>query len=97
MKGEIFKLKIAMEDPKTLGFCICKLYEYQTMEEQMSDATEERNGRGFNAHDVKFLSSIARQLNSGRQMSMKQYPIAYKKMQKYAGQLIDIQKQEAKI
>jgi hypothetical protein len=67
-----------------------KIYECnQTVEEQCSDQTVDDNGIGFNGIDASILSSFAKQVQSGRNMSQKQMAIIMKKMKKYARQVID--------
>lgn len=60
----------------------------QTVDEQSAEVTYYRNGIGFNGADAEILSSFARQLLAGRNLSEKQAAIAFKKMPKYAKQLV---------
>jgi hypothetical protein len=89
-------------DPRWLVRGLLTIYTYQTADEQRAEATEEHNGVGFNGADGKYLTSMAKQviqrnveaaLRSKEPFSPhpyiteKQWPIVYKKMQKYAEQL----------
>jgi hypothetical protein len=67
---------------------ITLLYGFQTATEQEAQATAERNGAGFNGTDAFILSSFAEQIAKGRTLSPKQLAIAYKKLPKYAGQVV---------
>ena len=69
---------------------IVRIYEYQTAEEQNSDATLEDNGVGFNGVDAELLSSFARQISQNGTLSTKQMPYARNKLLKYSGQLAKI-------
>lgn len=66
---------------------ITVLYGFQTEDEQVSNATKERNGAGFNGTDAFILSSFAEQIARGRTLSPKQQAIAFRKLPKYAGQI----------
>jgi hypothetical protein len=74
---------------------IVKVWEYQTMDEQATEATRHNNGQGFRACDAPFLSSLSEQIQAstwpaGRRLSPKQREHARKCMVKYAGQLLKI-------
>lgn len=69
---------------------IVKLYEHQTMDEQISQNTRNVNGVGFNGTDAFILSSFAEQINRGRSLSAKQLAIAYRKLPKYSRQVISM-------
>jgi methionine synthase I (cobalamin-dependent) len=74
------------------------IYSHQTEDEKMSDSTRHDNGIGFNGVDAEILSSFARQIASWKidnkgyncPLSPKQLSIAFKKMPKYAGQIIRV-------
>lgn len=72
---------------------IVALYKYQTYQEQATDSTNDLNGVGFNAVDAYILSSFARQIMAGRQLSNRQLQISFKKLRKYAKQLSGIANQ----
>lgn len=73
---------------------LLRIFEFQTANEQASETTNEDNGVGFTGCDAEILSSFAKQLNKGRNMSPKQMAIIYKKMPKYARQLMNIAEEE---
>ena len=66
------------------------IYKYQTAAEQSMQDTSESNGVGFNGVDGHLLSSFAEQVLGGRTLTVKQVAILYKKMPKYARQLVVI-------
>ena len=66
---------------------LLRIFENQTSGEQEIDATVEHNGIGFTGADANILSSFAKQIADGRQMSEKQMGIIFKRMPKYAKQL----------
>ena len=74
--------------------CISKLYDRQTADEQQSSSTKHHNGRGFNAFDADFMSSLARQVrinkDKGTILSPKQLKYARKCLKKYVNQLVEI-------
>lgn len=65
-----------------------RIFEYQTAAEQETESTRFYNGVGFTGSDAGILSSFAKQINRGRQLSEKQNYILKKRMPKYAGQLV---------
>jgi hypothetical protein len=69
---------------------LVKIYERQTIDEQNSQATKENNGIGFNGLDANILSSFAEQVNKGRNLSVKQMTIVYKKMPRYWKQVASL-------
>ncbi len=69
---------------------LLKIYEYQTEAEQRVGETNEDNGVGFSGADANILSSFAEQIKNGRQMSIKQMAMIYKKMPRYSRQLMKI-------
>ena len=66
---------------------ITVLYGFQTADEQVSGATKEYNGAGFNGTDAFILSSFAEQIAKGWKLSVKQLAIAYRKLPKYSRQI----------
>jgi hypothetical protein len=54
------------------------LFDRQTADEQMTDATRQHNGRGFTAFDAEIFSSFAKQVRQGRTLSPKQLALARK-------------------
>ena len=69
---------------------LVKIYERQTIDEQNSQSTKENNGVGFNGLDANILSSFAEQVNKGRNLSVKQMTIVYKKMPRYWKQVASL-------
>ena len=69
---------------------ILVLFEMQTSDEQKEGETVHPNGVGFNAFDAGILTSFAKQMMSGGNLSVKQMAIAKKKIMKYASQLTKV-------
>jgi len=69
---------------------VLKVYEMQTADEKSSGHTHYLNGFGFNGTDGPILSSFAEQILKGRNMSAKQMALIYKKMPKYAKQVVSM-------
>jgi hypothetical protein len=67
---------------------LVKIYTLQTADEQASDRTSHDNGVGFSGVDAAILSSFAKQVNAGRNLSPKQMAIVYKKMPRYWKQIV---------
>ena len=70
--------------------------ENQTDDEQISQTTTHDNGIGFSGVDAQFLSSLAKQYLQRGSLSDKQMGFVFKKMPKYAGQVIKMS-DEAKL
>ena len=70
-----------------VGKSLVKLYEKQTLGEQASHSTHEKNFKGFNGVDAGILSSFAEFYKKYDRLSPKQLVLARKKLAKYAGQL----------
>ena len=66
---------------------LVKVYTLQTLDEQASDRTSHNNGIGFSGVDANILSSFAKQVNAGRNLSPKQMAIVFKKMPRYHKQV----------
>ncbi len=67
---------------------LVKVYTLQTFDEQASDRTSHNNGIGFSGVDANILSSFAKQVNAGRNLSPKQMMIVYKIIPKYWRQVV---------
>lgn len=91
---EEIKAKVS-SNPRWAERAILVIYEYQTREEQVVGETQENNGVGFNGVDAFILSSFATQIATGRTLSPKQLAIAYRKLPKYAGQLVKVAEAKA--
>lgn len=68
---------------------LLRVYENQTSSEQANGEVHFNNGIGFVPTDAYILSSFAAQYKSKGKLSEKQMAILFKKMPKYAKQLID--------
>lgn len=64
-----------------------KLYTEQTADEQYSGETRERNGRGFNGVDSRFLSSVSEFLLKRGFLTTKQKTATRRMLVKYNKQL----------
>lgn len=62
--------------------------ENQTVDEQVSKTTSHDNGIGFSGCDAEFLSSLAEQYLRRGNLSDKQMSFVFKKMPKYARQVV---------
>ena len=68
---------------------LMRVFANQTADEQQEGSVRVHNGVGFVPTDATILSSFARQYQKKGSLSEKQMAILYKKMPKYARQLID--------
>ncbi|MGA1200936.1 MAG: hypothetical protein ACO3U5_04125 [Aquiluna sp.] len=69
---------------------LIKIYERQTADEQTTQSTFNRNSVGFSGCDANILSSFAEQVNKGRNLSVKQMTIVFKKMPRYWNQILSL-------
>lgn len=76
---------------------LMRIYANQTESEQSSGIVISNNGIGFVHVDSEILTSFAKQFEERGSLSEKQLAILYKKMPKYAGQLINVAIAEGKI
>lgn len=79
--------ELLMRSDKAVKRGLVRIYEFQTYEEQHLDTANTNNGQGFSKYDVEILSSMARQIENGWQLSEAQIEVARKRIVKYAGQL----------
>ena len=84
-----WKQKIS-KDPRWATRALLAIYEKQTESEKQSETTREYNGVGFTAFDGELLTSFAKQVQAGRELSPRQLSYLFKRMPKYAGQLYQI-------
>ena len=77
-------------DPRWAVRGLIRIYEFQTSSEKAVGTTTDHNEVGFSGVDGEILSSFAEQVQKGRQMSIKQMALIFKKMPKYSGQLVRI-------
>lgn len=76
---------------------LMRIYANQTESEQSSGIVISNNGIGFVHVDSEILTSFAKQFEERGSLSEKQLAILYKKMPKYACQLINAAIAEGKI
>ena len=76
---------------------LMRIYANQTESEQSSGIVISNNGIGFVHVDSEILTSFAKQFEERGSLSEKQLEILYKKMPKYADQLINAAIAEGKI
>jgi hypothetical protein len=69
---------------------LVRIFERQTADEQSSESTSHDNGIGFTGADANFLTSLAKQYMQRGSLSDKQMAFVFKKMPKYAGQIVSI-------
>lgn len=81
---------LVMKNDYFVMACLSKMLDRQTTDEQRAETTKYANGRGFNAHDAKFLTSLAIQARTYRHLSPKQLAYARKSLYKYRKQLCEI-------
>lgn len=74
---------------KAVYRAILLLYSFQTDEEKYFENVTTVNGKGFNKFDAELMSSYARQLKSGRELSERQMFSARPKILKYVGQILN--------
>lgn len=74
-------------DPRWVIRGLLAVYANQTRDEQTAETVKYENGVGFTGADGEILSSFAKQVEAGRQMSPKQMALLFRKMPKYARQL----------
>jgi len=66
-----------------------RIFEAQTTSEQIAEATNHNNGVGFTGSDAKFLTGCAKTIYFKGHLSPKQLPWVFKKIGKYARQLMN--------
>lgn len=71
-----FICKKLREDALWIKKALLLIYSKQTEDEQISRETIEYNNVGFTGHDSKFLSSIATQVKSQVEYSVKNYNLS---------------------
>ena len=87
-KARIERLRLMLgSNSKWAVSGLLRIFENQTADEQQAEVTAVDNGIGFTGADAEFLSSLAKQVLKGRNLSEKQMGFLFKKMPKYAKQL----------
>lgn len=87
--SEIIKHKLAT-NPNWALRGLVRIYEFQTLSEQQVGNTTEDNGVGFSGCDGEILSSFARQVIVGRNLSPKQMNLIHRKMPRYWKQIYNL-------
>ena len=93
---DILKAQLATRPQQAIKG-LMRIYANQTESEQSSGIVISNNGIGFVHVDSEILTSFAKQFEERGSLSEKQLEILYKKMPKYAGQLINAAIAEGKI
>ena len=68
---------------------LVRIFENQTEDEQAHATVSHNNGIGFTGIDGEFLTSLAKQYQKNGSLSAKQMVHVFKKMPKYAKQLVE--------
>lgn len=68
---------------------LMRIYANQTADEQVGGYVAHNNGIGFVHTDAEILTSFAKQFEKNHRLSEKQMAILFKKMPKYARQLMN--------
>jgi len=89
-KDTILFVKVKLSsDPVWALKALVRIYqENQTNDEQVTQQTTHDNGIGFSGCDAQFLSSLAQNYLRYGRLSEKQMSFVFKKMPKYAKQVI---------
>lgn len=93
---DILKAQLATRPQQAIKG-LMRIYANQTESEQSSGEVIVNNGIGFVGVDSEILTSFAKQYERKGSLSEKQMAILYKKMPKYADQLINAAITEGKI
>ena len=93
---DILKAQLATRPQQAIKG-LMRIYSNQTETEQSSGEVIVNNGIGFVGVDSEILTSFAKQYERKGSLSEKQMTILYKKMPKYANQLISAAIAEGKI
>ena len=81
-------------DQRWLSRAIQVIFDHQTRDEQAQEQTSHSNGIGFNGSDAQLMSSFAKQIYRGRQLSERQLHWAKRKMKKYWRQVFTVADRE---
>jgi len=74
-------------NPRQAIKAMLRIFEYQTLSEQIGGFVKNDNGVGFMVFDSEILTSFCNQYMKKGQLSEKQIDILFKKIGKYASQL----------
>jgi len=86
---EFLKAKLSTDKAWAIRGMIA-IFRYQTEQEKAVDTTVEDNGIGFSGSDAFILSVFSKSYQKYNNLTDKQMAIVFKKMPKYASQLIRI-------
>ena len=93
---DYYKVRLATNERWALR-ALERIAMRQTEYELENDLTNESNKVGFSGPDAEILTSFYRQVKRGYTLTSKQKVILFRKMPKYAGQLVSISIQEGKV
>lgn len=82
--------EVLMNNDRFLKRGIVGIYLLQEADEQQLEQTTKRNNVGFNSADAKFLTSLAKRIMEGKELTEGQRKYGRKAMIKYVGQLVKI-------
>ena len=75
--------------PERALLALQRLYEFQLEDDRDEARGKHRNGRGFDRLDREILTFFAEQLLKNKSLSEKHMRIIFRRIPKYAGQLIE--------
>ena len=84
---EFLRSKLA-NDPVWARAALLRIYENQTADEKSGEEVHYDNGIGFTVHDVRLMTRFAEFYKARGFLSPKQMIWVFKKIPKYAGQLL---------
>lgn len=82
------------EDQDWLKRACVRIYEKQTIEEREKGRSIHYNGVGFNRHDGPLMSSIAKSIKRGRQLSKQEFEKMQEIIPRYSSQIIKMADRE---
>ena len=93
---EYYKVRLATNERWALR-ALERIAMRQTEYELENELTRENNKVGFSGPDAEILTSFYRAVKKGYPLTSKQKAILFRKIPKYAGQLVSISLEEGKI
>ena len=93
---EYYRVKLATNERWALR-ALERIAMRQTEYELENELTREHNKVGFSGPDAEILTSFYRAVKKGYPLTSKQKAILFRKIPKYAGQLVSISLEEGKI
>ena len=82
--------ELLLSSNKAVVRAVVAIYRRQTMDEQSSEQTKQRNYQGFCANDAPLMSMYAKQILQYGGLSPQQVKIARERIIRYTRQLADI-------